>query len=116
MSKRQVPSYRNNSCKFNLVKSRLQKCLEDGLSSRECAADLRISIATVNRYKCCLSAELNRVFSVPGEKQFVERQKTKAAYYKNAAEARAVEQKKQDTPPSVESAPKKVAKNEEKAK
>jgi hypothetical protein len=97
MSKNPTPQYKNNSCKYNLVREKLLKCLEDGKSSRECAVDLRISIPTINRYKCCLSAELGKPFIVPEEKQFVERQKNKAAYYKKAAEAHAAE-KNQDAP------------------
>ena len=105
MSNKPFPNYNNNACKYNLVKSRLLKCLEDGKSSRECAVDLRISIPTINRYKCILSAELGKPFIVPEEQKFAERQKAKAAYYKKAAESRAAEKKKQDTPPSVEPAP-----------
>ena len=82
MSKNPIPKHRNNSCKYNLVKECLQKCLEDGKSARECAVELRISIPTVNRYKCCLSAELNRVFPVPEERRFIERQKNKATQKK----------------------------------
>ena len=115
MSKSQVPNYRNNSCKYNLVREKLLKCLEDGKSSHECAVDLRISIPTINRYKCCLSAELGKPFIVPEEKQFVERQKNKAAYYKKAVESRSAEKQQQDTPPAVEAAPKKVTKNAKKA-
>ena len=72
--------YKNNSCKYNLVKDRLIQSLEAGMSARDCAKDLGISIATVNRYKCCLSAELGKVFPVQDELRFIERQRIKFAH------------------------------------
>jgi len=102
MSNKPFPNYNNNACKYNLVKSRLIQCLEDGKSSRECAVDLRISIPTINRYKCILSAEFNKVFPVPEEKRFAERQRIKAAHIQETLAERAAEKKKQNTPPSVE--------------
>jgi len=83
MSNKHFPNYNNNACKYNLVKDRLLKCLEDGKSTRECAVDLRIAIPTINRYKCILSAEYNKVFSVPEEKQFADRQKNREYCIKN---------------------------------
>lgn len=71
--------YKNNSCKYNLVKERLIQFLEAGMSARDCAHDLGISIPTVNRYKCCLSAEFGRAFPVQDELRFIERQRIKLA-------------------------------------
>ena len=76
--------YKNNSCKYNLVKERLIQSLEAGMSARDCAAELGISIPTVNRYKCCLSAEFGKVFPVQDELRFIERQRVRFAHMQEA--------------------------------
>jgi hypothetical protein len=84
MPQNQHQTHKNNACKYNLVKDRLVQSLEAGKSARECAGELGISVATANRYKCCISTEFGKVFSTQEELRFIERQRVKADHMRKA--------------------------------
>lgn len=71
----EIKKKRNNRCRYHQVKARLMDCLDRGMTIRQCAEILGVSIPTLNRYKCCLSAECNRTFPTQDELRFIERQR-----------------------------------------
>ncbi len=87
MSQNKTRTHKNNSCKYNLVKDRLVQSLEAGKSARECAGELGISVATANRYKCCISTEFSKVFATQEELRFIERQRVKADHMRALSES-----------------------------
>lgn len=91
------PIPKSNSCKYNLVKDRLVQSFEAGKSARDCARELSISVATVNRYKCCLSSEFGKIFSTQDEVRFTERQRIKAAHWEDAVAESASQQELEKT-------------------
>lgn len=97
MSQTKTQGPKNNSCKYNLVKDRLIQNLEAGKSARQCAKELDISVATVNRYKCCLSSEFGKVFSTLDEVRFIERQRIRAAHLQDAVAESASQQEPEKT-------------------